>query len=429
MPPQEKAISAPAIATPVAPAQRIELIDALRGFAIFGILLVNMELFHQSIFTNLWGANEPLGPVEQAARWFIAFFGEGKFYSTFSFLFGLGMALQFARAQSRQTTFVRFWLRRMAVLLAIGLIHAYLFWIGDILILYAGLGAVLLLFYRRRPKTLMIWIVVFLLVPLLINLGLFGLIQLARLSPDGAAMVDNALAEQQALQQAIGADADRVYATGSFGEVTAVRTREMLFMFSAWPFMAFNVLTMMLLGLYAGQRRSFEELASRLPQVRRIWAWGLALGLIGNGLYVLFGEFSTRSMPSAPLLISLLGQTVGAPAFSLFYMATIALLWQHPTWQARVAHLAPVGRMALTNYLLQTVICTTLFYGYGFGFYNSIGIAGGILLTVAIFALQIVISGWWLRRFRFGPMEWLWRTLTYGRRQPMSLHAVHARVS
>jgi uncharacterized protein len=100
-------------------------------------------------------------------------------------------------------------------------------------------------------------------------------------------------------------------------------------------------------------------------------------------------------------------------------MSGLILLAQRPSWQTRLAPLASVGQMAITNYLLQTVICTTLFYGYGFGLYGTIGGAGGILLTVLIYSMQIPMSVWWLKRFRFGPVEWLWRTLTYGQRQPM----------
>ncbi|MDT8440020.1 MAG: DUF418 domain-containing protein, partial [Wenzhouxiangellaceae bacterium] len=111
-------------------------------------------------------------------------------------------------------------------------------------------------------------------------------------------------------------------------------------------------------------------------------------------------------------------QTLGAPALMLFYVSTIVLLWQRPAWQERLAPLAPVGRMALTNYLLQSVAGTLVFYGYGLGLINRIGPTTGFLLSLGFFLLQVRFSRWWLARFRFGPAEWLWRTLTYGRRQP-----------
>jgi uncharacterized protein len=118
-------------------------------------------------------------------------------------------------------------------------------------------------------------------------------------------------------------------------------------------------------------------------------------------------------------MLHLTGQTFGAPALALFYMSGLTLLSQNTAWQKRMAPLAYAGRMAISVYLMQTLICTLLFYGYGFGLYGKVGAAGGILLTVIIYVLQIPFSVWWLNRFRFGPVEWLWRSLTYGKLQPM----------
>ncbi len=403
---------------PVRPSQRILTIDILRGFAILGILLVNMAFFNQSALNMAVMLNPPAEPLDQLANGLIKFFAEGKFYSIFSFLFGLGMAIQFSRAGNRNARFGPFWIRRMLVLLGFGLIHAFLFWPGDILILYSVLGIALLLWRHARPRTLLIWVAVFLVVPLLLNAALWGLTELGTASLGDAEMAQ-LLDQQIGSYRALAAQADRIYATGSFLEVTAQRARDMVFMFSVWPFMAFNVLAMMLLGLYAGKRRIFEEIPGNLPLVRKVWLWGLILGLIGNGIYVYFGQQSSRAMPSLTNLISLAGQTFGAPALALFYMATLTLLAERALWRARLAPLANAGRMALTNYLLQSLICTLLFYGYGFGLYGKVGIAGGILLTAVIFAAQVALSSWWLGRFRFGPMEWLWRTLTYGKRQAM----------
>ena len=201
-------------AGPVQPRQRIQTIDILRGFAIFGILLVNMEFYHQAALNLVAQMKVPATALDQLARWFIAFFGEGKFYSTFSFLFGLGMAIQYGRAEERHAHFGPFWLRRMLVLLAFGLIHAYLFWPGDILILYSLLGIALLLWRKARPRTLLIWAAVFLLLPLLLNGALFGLTLLARLSPGGEEMMAQVFAEQMANYRVLAAEADRIYATG-----------------------------------------------------------------------------------------------------------------------------------------------------------------------------------------------------------------------
>jgi len=404
--------------TPVRPSQRILTIDILRGFALLGILLVNMALFNQSVLNMAMRLSPPATPLDRVADAFIKFFAEGKFYSIFSFLFGLGMAIQFARAGERNARFGPFWTQRMLVLLGFGLIHAFLIWPGDILILYSVLGIALLLWRKARPRTLLIWVVVFLVLPLLINAALWGLTALGTMSV-GEAEMASLVGEQIANYRTLGARADHIYAAGSFPAVTAQRARDMVFMFSVWPFMAFNVLAMMLLGLYAGKRRIFEDIPGNLPLLRKVWLWGLIVGLIGNGLYVYFGRQASRAMPSQANILSTFGQTFGAPALALFYMATLTLLAERTVWRQRLAPLANAGRMALTNYLLQSVLCTLLFYGYGFGLYGKFGIAGGIVLTIAIFAGQIAFSTWWLGSFRFGPMEWLWRTLTYGQRQAM----------
>ncbi|MBP7964002.1 MAG: DUF418 domain-containing protein [Caldilineaceae bacterium] len=411
-------------AAPVRPTQRVQTIDVLRGFALLGILLVNMELFTNSLYAMVNGMLPIHGPLDQAARWFVTFAAEGKFYSTFSFLFGLGMAIQYARAQERGVNFVPLWLRRMGALLIIGLIHAYLIWVGDILIAYAVFGVILLLFFRnRKPRTLLIWSLICLLIPLLINLGLWGMIELGRMTPEGAEMIDQVFVEQTQIMADQMVQADTVYATGSFGEITSQRVRDMNFMFTTWPFIAFNVLAMFLLGLYAGKRRIFFAIDEHLPLIKRVFVWGLIIGVLGNGLYVTMIQDVSRNIPSGQLMLALLGQTYGAPALALAYMSGLTLLFRTQTGQRLLTPLSYVGRMALTNYLLQSLICTLIFYSYGLGRYGSVGAAAGLGLAVVIYLLQIPWSVWWLGRFRFGPMEWLWRWITYGKRPAMTLAA------
>ena len=405
---------------PVRPQERIQVIDMLRGFALLGILLVNMELFNYSIYESVLGSHTPATMLDQLARWFVAFFAEGKFYSMFSFLFGLGMALQFQRAEAKGVPFVATYARRLLVLMVIGLIHGYLFWIGDILFLYSLLGfALLFLFRKAKPRTLLIWVGICLAIPVLLNAALWGLMGLAQFAPDGPAMMEEMWASQEAQYLALAAESNYIYATGTFAEITRQRTAEMWFMYSILPFMGFNVLATMLLGMYAGQRRIFQELESHISLIRRVWWWGLGLGVLGNFMYVWFLQSASRMMPTGATTLAVVGQTIGAPALSLFYMASLVLLVQKsPTWHGRLAPLAATGRMAMTNYLMQSVICTLLFYGYGLGLYG-IGIAAGLATAVVIYTIEVLWSGWWLQRFRFGPMEWLWRTLTYLTPQPL----------
>ena len=184
---------------------------------------------------------------------------------------------------------------------------------------------------------------------------------------------------------------------------------------------------MFLLGLYAGRRRIFENIPAHLPLIRKVLWWGLGLGLVGNFvgyayLYLIASTlFPDPTVPSFTRVLVWLSFNIGKPALGLSYASAIILLVQRKAWKIRLGPLAAVGRMALTNYLLQTLICTTIFYGYGLGLYGKVDPTLILVLSVFIFALQILLSVWWVRRFRFGPAEWLWRTLTYGKRQPMGV--------
>ena len=409
-------------AGPAARSERIEVIDILRGFALLGILLVNMELFSQPVQQVIFDPKEWAGQADRLAVWGVRFFAEGKFYSLFSFLFGLGFALQIQRAEARGTSFVPFYLRRLFVLLLIGVAHAILLWVGDILVLYAIAGTILLLLFRRRaPRTLLTWMAVMFAVTILISAALTGLVALAQLSPEAAAEVSKSFAESESNMRAAAAKAAGIYSAGTFIEVTRQRLSDLGFMYTYVIFLAFNVLAMFLLGLYVGRREIFRDIAGHLPLFRKVLWWGLPLGIVGNGVYVIFLEGVNRSEASWQSLVAVIGQTLGAPALAMSYMAAITLLVQHDAWRARLGPLAAVGRMALTNYLLQSLVATTIFYGYGFGLFGQIGPAVGILFTLAIFTAQIPLSVWWMSRFQFGPVEWLWRTLTYLRWQPIRL--------
>ena len=367
--------------------------------------------------------SEESGPLlDRIAAWGIQVFAESKFYPIFSFLFGLGFALQVQRAEARGASFVPFYLRRLCVLLLIGVAHAVFVWVGDILVLYALLGAILLLFFRKRsPRTLLTWAGVFLAISVLLPVGLSGLALLAKLTPAGAAEVSASFAESEAGLRADAARAALVYATGSFAEITLQRLSDLRLMYSIVVFLAFNALGMFLLGLYVGRRGIVRDISAHVPLFKKLFWWGLALGASSNLAYAIVNGGSEFALPTWMDLLADSVRTIGAPALALSYIAGLTLLLQHDAWRARLGPLAAVGRMALTNYLLQSFVATTLFYGYGLGLFGQIGPALGVVLTVAIFTAQIPLSMWWMGRFQFGPVEWLWRTLTYLRWQPLRL--------
>lgn len=407
--------------SPVLPDQRVVILDVLRGFSLFGILMVNMSFFNNSVYSYVLGFDKPVNVLDQFGRLFISFFCEGKFYTIFAFMFGLGMAIQMLKAYRNGRRFVPFFLRRMLVLMLIGIVHGYLIWSGDILILYSILGIAALVFRNCRPRTLFIWMILLLFVPLFFNGALIGLIEVVKMSAEGEKAIVDVFADVERTMREDAEKADHIYGGGTFGEITAQRVRDMNFMFSIWPFMAFNVLAMFLLGLIVGKKGIIDDLEGHGTLIRRIFLSGLVVGIVGNGVYTAGMEFSNRIVPSWTLLCSLVGQTIGGPAFALFYMTGLILLFQKSAWRERLKPLALTGRMAITNYILQSVMCTLLFYGYGAGLYGKIGVFSGIVVTVVIFLIQVRVSVWWLNRFRFGPVEWLWRSLTYGSRQPMNI--------
>lgn len=413
---QGKPIDAPQ--GPVAPSGRIVEIDALRGFAILGILLVNAVLFFQPV------QGEALGrawahPLDAWVSTGIAFLAEGKFFTLFSLLFGLGLAMQARRAEARGTAFRPLAARRLLVLLAIGLAHAFLFWWGDILVYYALLGFVLLFaFLRAPPKRLLRAAGVFALVPILLNALFTGFVELGRASEEGRRAVAASLEQSRTAYEAAAQEALQVYSSSDFVAMIPQRIAD-------WTFatigvllggMLFLVLAMFLVGAYVARRRILEEPAAHRPLLRQVLLIGGAVGLLGNLAHVApigSGDMLTQRPGD---LLSQVGYLIGAPALSLAYAAAWVLTLSSGRLRGVGRGLAAVGRTALSNYLLQTLVMTTLAYGYGFGLYGSVGPAAGLGITLALFALQVALSLWWTARFRFGPAEWVWRALTYGTR-------------
>jgi uncharacterized protein len=405
---------------PVAAGERVEILDVLRGFAIFGILLVNMALFFSPM--HLQVLNEPAltGPLDALAHKLMVFFAQGKFYSLFSFLFGIGLAIQMERAVARGRKVGGFFARRMFWLLLIGLAHAFLLWFGDILVLYSLMGFVLLLFRNAKPKTLAVWAAILLAVPVLLAaLQTLAFLAAQAIAPGALEPALAGIAEFEEELRSGAAAAYQAY-SGSWSDVFAARAGEWWLIF---PFLMLNftwiVLALFVIGLRFGKTRFFHRLEDNLPAIRR-WVGPLfAAGLALNFLSVLLAG---RVEPMTPSLATLGYQAlsvIAPPILSAAYVAAICLLWQRPGWRRGLDMLAPVGRMALSNYLMHSVVFTTVSYGYGFGLYGEISYLEGLGLTVLMFALQVPLSAWWLRRFRFGPLEWLWRSLSYRRMQPM----------
>ena len=403
------------LSSPTAERERNPVVDILRGFALFGILLVN--------FPGTEAARA--GGADDTVRRLLSFLVSGKFYTTFSFLFGLGFALQLLRAQDRGKRIVPVYIRRMLALFAIGLAHVVLVWTGDVLLMYAFMGLFLILFRNRSAKVLV-------LVAVLVLAGEYSLSVTEKPWTVGEIVphITDPEQEQPLEIQATMAftDASDAYrrvavATryGSYTEAVAAR-------FEAWKLsnrFAFRYIwpsafAMFLIGMCAGRRGWLRHPLQRSALFTRVM-------LIAGPIWFVLGVLTTygpqvlgASYHQIHWKVLTLAWILHAPAGSLFYMSTILfLLSRFPQWVARLAPLGSAGRMGLTCYLTQSIAGTLLYYGYGLGLYDNLGKVAGLLVAVVIFSLQIVVSGWWLRHFRFGPFEWLWRSMTYLRLQPM----------
>ena len=371
---------------PIPPTARSLSIDILRGLALFGILLVNMLDFAgptlRAVPMTVWES-----PVDQIAEWFVRVFAEGAFAPIFACLLGVGIAIQLRTKENRRPMLFR----RYAWLVPIGLVHALCLWRGDILLVYAFAALALLAFALRTSRFLFRFVTVLFLV--LTTFFLFLVLSVG--DPVGA-------------NYTVVLELVQLYSSGTYFDLLSARFPELMEGLIFLPV----VFGWIIFGLLLGRFGFLEVPVLHLPRLRQLVLILLPAAILFKALYgfllldwtVGLGLFFTYGF-AGPLL--------GAS-----YMFVFMLVVASPGAEDRFVPLAAVGRMALSNYLAQTLIAVTIFHGYGLGFYGKIGPALGLLITLVIFALQIVISIWWLRRFYFGPVEWLWRSLSYRRPQP-----------
>jgi uncharacterized protein len=390
---------------PVAPAERVETIDILRGLALFGILAANIRGFAGPAATYfmphlMWPALH-----DRLAQAFIDIFVQQKFLTIFAFLFGVGFAVQFERAQGRR--FAWTYTRRLLILIVFGLVHGLLIWFGDILLVYGLTGLLLLLFRKRADKTLLVWAGIGFLVPLLLMMGMAVAVRAGMPAPP-----------MRAPSASVVAGLTATFASGTWMDIQRQRmTDAVAHNWGFFPILLWHVGALFLLGMVAWRRRLLQPAPESLPRYRRVMTWALAIGVTANVAgTALRSLFQVSMMPTNGVaLVATLVRFIGTPALSLGYITLVVVLCNDPVWKARLRRFGAVGRTALTNYLLQSVIGTLLFYSYGLGLFGKLGPALLLPLTVVLFAAQVALSGWWVARFRFGPVEWLWRSLTYGR--------------
>lgn len=399
-------------AQPVVLQDRIETMDMLRGFALLGILLVNVLFFcgpMQETFMRPW--RELAHPWLQAG---ITWLAQGKFYCLFSFLFGMGFSVQTARLEARGFPPAGIYARRLLVLLAIGLLHGTLIWMGDILAVYALAGFLLLAFRNRQPRTLLIWAACFLALSTLLTLLLWLVVTIALTVPTAALEIARQEAAQKADQAKKLADALQAYGQGPYALLFWVRLRELLGNYGMTLGVLPQILAMFLLGAWAGRKGILKDPAAHRGLLVKVARYGLLFGLPANAWYAwsLGQGFPGPGNPQAFLAFAL--YVTAAPALTLAYASGLVLAFQRPGLNAILRPLSAPGRMALTSYLTHSLVMTTIFYFYGLGLYGRLPVPAAFGLGLGLFALQIPLSRAWLDRFTMGPAEWLWRSLTYG---------------
>jgi uncharacterized protein len=368
---------------PTPPQERIELLDVLRGFALFGVLVMNMQYFVSPTYASIL-QSDAATTGDWLGFWFVRMFAESKFYPLFSFLFGYGMAIQIQNAQARDSRFVPLYTWRLTILLLIGAVHSIYFWSGDILATYALLGFVLLLFHRRSDATLLVCS----LLCLFAVSGGLSLIHSGWLPADWSQRPNGLFDE-------IREDDRRAYQQ------------------------AIRVMSMFLIGLLAGRKRVLTDGIRDASRVARICIGCWIAGLTGNLVYTWLVHGLDPNALSWSRIVALSTLAWSGPVLAAAYVTTLIGWTRKPRWRTFFHPLSFVGKMALTNYLLQTLICQGLLSHSMLGRFGPVHPPLGLLLTIVVFAFQIATSRWWLLRYRFGPMEWLWRTLTYGQMQPM----------
>jgi uncharacterized protein len=395
--------SSPAISpASAAPTQdRWAPIDALRGLALLGVLWVNLVTeFRVSLFAQFLGA-PPASLAERAASSFVFLALEGKAIALFSMLFGLGLAMQIERLPA--DIHPRTWLcRRLLALLGLGLIHLLFIWNGDILVAYAIIGLLVVPMLELSPRSMFAIAAVL--------LALFAALPWLPL-PGGLAGPEDLAAHV--------AQADRVYRSGSFVEVWRFEWAELPLLLPLHLYILPRTMALFLIGALAW-RTGFIRRA--LGQPRSLVAPGFISVLVG-GLLTAAGD---GRLPMSLAGFEPAAASIAPPILAAGYGCLALAAFAAYSGSVPVGLIASVGRMAFTNYVLQSVILSLLFFGYGGGLYGRTTAVQGLAIGAAIYALQAWFSRRWLRRHLFGPLEWCWRSLTYSRRQPMLRQVIAA---
>jgi len=417
------------VAAAAPPGERLPALDLLRGIAILAILPANMPFFSGAF--NHWTLQPiPATAADHAAHSVALFFCFGKFITLLSILFGAGLALQAWRAAVASRPFVGYCLRRMALLFALGLAHGLFLWYGDILSSYAivGVGALLL---SRAPPRYWLWIsgvcLLYILVWFFLILGGALLLGENFMAPGGGLPTTAATppgSEGEAVLHQLAAwwqthtsaaEQTRIWRDGGYLGMVLDRVLYLgNYAFGFWLMAGWYILACFLIGMDLLRRGVLHDFENHRTLIRWFIGGGLALGVPLQLLTVALYLWA----PAGGLYL-MLPYSLGALPLALAYLG-LGLWWAQGgqlAWLQRC--LQAVGRLALSNYILQSLLCNLVFYSFGLRWYGQVGHAAGLAVGAGIWLLQIGLSVLWLRGFAIGPVEWLWRSLAEGRLLPV----------
>lgn len=396
---------------------RIISIDALRGFSLAGIVIVHMvENYIGNMSPADAMADVNQGILDSIVEGFIFLFIRGKFFALFSFLFGLSFFIQMDRAGQKGLRFEGRFLWRLILLLIIGAVH-HLFYRGDILTIYALLGILLIPFYKMNPKWVLVVVgVLFLGVGRFLIFAFFGndsLFSGVEFNPENPAIIEYF----------------NIIKGGSLSEVFTSNATEGHLMKLDFQLGVFGrgylTFAFFLLGLYVGKIKLFENFRAYRKKLLYGMYWSIALFLLAMVLTGVLFSISNQGGQGAPdfgswtTMFALTAYDLSNLFMTFILITAFLLIYMKLKGERFLSKFAPYGRMALTNYVTQTIIGTAILYGWGLGYLGELRNIYTFLIGIALIIFQMLLSKWWLSRFKYGPLEWLWRSLTYFKAFPI----------
>lgn len=401
-------------ASPVEASKRHIILDALRGFALLGICMANFPEFSLYSFLSDGAKTQmPTSACDYWTQYFLTLFVDGKFYTIFSLLFGVGFSIIINNVAQRGGNAFAVFYRRMFFLMLIGFAHLMLIWSGDILMLYAIMGMILPLFLKASDKALLWCAGILLFLPVILDF----IIEAAGISPSAPIVewqweyCDRYGITEQNFPYWL-RDAHSYKEVHQFLIQGAIVRLQEFVDGHRW----FKVLGLFMIGLYIGRHRLYADLEGNKKRLLKVAKWGLYVGLPLSCWYA----FDSMSGHPCGLGVHSLAYFLSVYLTSFGYVAAICLLYLRAKNALIWKTLAYSGRMALTCYIGQSLLGMIIFYGTGFGFGADTGLIIVEIIAISVFIFETAFSALWLSLFRFGPLEWIWRCLTYLRLFPLS---------